>query len=200
MTEGTHTLTPAIRTSSRGFTLIEMLVVVAVIVIITATVLANNNKFGGVVQLQNLAYDIALSTREAQVYGVSTLHFHSTFNSPFGVHYDLSSPLQYTIFADAVNTNGVYDSGENLQTTNITRGYQISQLCVTPNGGSEDCTATKLDITYQHPEPDAYIRANGQATLYRAARIVVSSPRGDTMSVSLDSNGEISVGQGTSGN
>ena len=55
----------------RGFTLIELLVVVAIIVVITGLILANSNKFGGQTMLQNLSYDIALSLREAQVYGIS---------------------------------------------------------------------------------------------------------------------------------
>jgi len=188
--------------SSSAFTLIEMLVVVAIIVVITGTVLANNSKFGGVVQLQNLAYDIALSTREAQVYGVSVLRFGTSFTAAFGVHYDISNAADsktYTIFADVTDTantgtpDGIFQTSEIVQQTDITRGYYIGQLCVTL-AGVEDCSPTSVDITYNHPEPDAYIRAGGNpSTLYEKARIVVMSPRGDQMSVEIENNGQISV-------
>lgn len=180
--------------AQRGFTLIEMLVVVGVMIVITAVVVANNVKFGGTILLQNLAYDIALSTRESQVYGMSVLRFGSEFNSPFGVHFDksITNNKLYFIFAD-VNESNSYDSGEILQSTTITGGYFISGLCVTPVSGPEDCSPTVLDIIYKHPEPDAYIFANGQATQYQSARVTVSSPRNDSIGIWVEANGQISV-------
>ena len=204
--------------SGAGFTLIEMLVVVGIIVIVTSTVLANNSKFGGTILLQNLAYDIALSSREAQIYGVSVRRFTTSFTAPFGMHFDVStlqSSQAYTIFADAGATgggNGHYDCAspgtsdcELVQTTNITRGFYIGQVCVTPATGNEDCTNKILDIIYKHPEPDAYIYAcatsatcGSPGTQYARARIVVMSPRGDTMNICVDLNGQISVHNGSS--
>ena len=190
--------------SSRGFTLIEMLMVVAIIILITAATLANNAKFGGAVLLQNLAYDIALSVREAQVYGISVHRFNNSFTAPFGMHFDTTGGNQYVyvLFADAGASgpgNGLYDSDELVQSTNITRGYYIAQLCTSPTNGAEVCGHTTLDVTYQHPEPDAYIRADGDtaAPLYQSARIVVAAPRGDTMNICLGRNGDISVHGGT---
>jgi len=184
---------------SRGFTLIEMLLVVAIIVVVTSVVLANNNRFGGTVQLQNLAFDIALSTREAQIYGVSVLHFksgaNSSFTAPFGVHFDITNNnnTMYLIFADAVTEDGHYTTGELLTSTNIGRGFFIGDLCVTPSSGTEDCSISKLDVVYKHPEPDAYIRVDDQPEVNVRARIVVMSPRGDEMSIHVESNGQISV-------
>jgi type II secretory pathway pseudopilin PulG len=193
--------------SGAAFTLIEMLVVVGIIVVVTTTVLANNSKFGGVILLQNLAYDIALSTREAQIYGISVRRFQSSFNSAFGVHYDLTgnNDKTYTIFSDSVGVeNGHYEcpqpgttNCELVQSTSITRGFYIGDLCVT-TGGTEDCSPTTLDIVYKHPEPDAYIRIGTSATLYERARVVVMSPRGDSMNICVDLNGQISIHSGAS--
>src|SRR3989338_11714059 len=75
--------------AARGFTLIEMLVVIAVMAIVTGVMLANNGRFGGQVLLQNLAYDIALTLRHAQVYGISVLRFEATasYAPGFEVHF-----------------------------------------------------------------------------------------------------------------
>jgi hypothetical protein len=184
-----------------------MLVVVAIIIIVTSTVLANNAKFGGTILLENLAYDIALSTREAQIYGVSVARFNASgstvFTSPFGVHFDKTSGNNkvYVIFADAVSVNRHYDAGELLTSTQITRGYYIADLCTT-DSGTETCNRSTLDIVYKHPDPDAYI-CQGTDTctgaspqLHQRARIVVASPRGDTTNICVDLNGQISVHTG----
>ena len=43
----------------KGFTVIELLVVTAIIVIVTALVLSNHAKFGSIVVLERLAYQVA---------------------------------------------------------------------------------------------------------------------------------------------
>src|SRR3989344_1409035 len=53
---------------TKGFTLIELLVVSAIVVMLATVILSSHGKFGGQVLLQNFAYDVALSIRQAQVY------------------------------------------------------------------------------------------------------------------------------------
>jgi prepilin-type N-terminal cleavage/methylation domain-containing protein len=193
---------------SKGFTLIELLVVTAIIVLISSVVLANNNRFGGVVLLQNLAYNIALSIRQAQVYGISTARFQSTsnFSAGYGMHFDLSSPDTYLLFADAITPNGMYDcpqpqtdNCELVQSTNISNGYGINQLCVTASSGAENCSVQKLDVLFKRPEPDAWISADGTSctldntACQEGARIVLIAPSGDIMNVTVEANGQISV-------
>ena len=62
------------------------MVVTAIFVILSAVVLANNSRFGNVIVLQNLAHDISLSVREAQVYGIAVRRYDplsgpGTFNT-----------------------------------------------------------------------------------------------------------------------
>lgn len=195
-----------------GFTLIELLVVCGIIAVITAIMLANNNKYGGQVVLQNFAYDVALSIRQAQVYGISVQRFGSgasaSFANGYGMHFDTSLPstrTSYELFADAAGT-GIYTASENVPPSpyQIGRGYSIVRLCA-PAGTNSACeggtVVSKLDILFVRPEPDALIAADGiqcykTVTPCKAnARIVVQSPRGDTMSVSVESNGQIAVDQ-----
>jgi prepilin-type N-terminal cleavage/methylation domain-containing protein len=189
--------------ANRGFTLTELIVVVAIITVVTSVVLASNSKYGGSVLLQNLAYDVALSVRQAQVYGISVRSFGaSNFSVGYGMNFDVSSPISqttYILFADLAGT-GVYNPNyipsENVPPSPYTigRGYFISKLCAPAGTDSSTCTPVqKLDILYKRPEPDAIIRANGNSTKQSSGRIVLKSPRGDTLSVVVSATGQISV-------
>lgn len=189
--------------TKKGFTLVEMLVVIGVMILVSGIVLANNNRFGGVVLLQNLAYDIALSIRQAQVYGIAVQRFNSSFTSAYGMHFqvDAGSQSTYVLFADALAPeNGFYDcpqpgttNCELVQSTTIATGYRVSQLCVTPPGGSENCSVTSLDVTFKRPEPDAYIRSSAGSAINESGEIHVMSSRGDVKVISVQANGQISV-------
>lgn len=195
------------RDLSRGFTLIELLVVTGIIVVVSSVMLVNNGRFGGVVQLQNLTYDVALTIRQAQVYGISVARFgSSTFSAGYGVHFDTSSPKTYVLFADIYplppDQNGLYDpgQGELVATTDITRGYAIQSLCTPAGADSATCTrVTTLDMLFVRPEPDAWISGPDTSCLLQSgscqgsARITLVAPRGDTMSVVVDASGQISV-------
>lgn len=190
---------------SRGFTLIELLVVTGIIVVISTIVLANNGRFGGVTLLQNLSYDMALSIREAQVYGISVASFRTNqtnvFTAGYGVQFDLSSPTTYVLFADVAN-KGTFDpsndAAEIVSTTAISGGYTMYGLCV-PASTTGDCNITKLTIAFKRPEPDAWISAGdtlckyGTGSCAESAIILLRSPRGDTMGVAVYANGQISV-------
>lgn len=188
--------------TNRGFSLIELLVVIGILVVVTSLTLTNNSRFGGSVLLQNLAYDIALSVRQAQVYGISVYSFGaSNYSVGYGMHFDISSPTTYVLFAD-VDKNGIYDQGELVEATNIGRGYKIKSLCAT-RGINEQCLNT-MDILFKRPEPDAHITArnsNGQSCIennnqcQESGRITIESPRGDELNVVVEATGQISVQQ-----
>jgi prepilin-type N-terminal cleavage/methylation domain-containing protein len=196
------------RVCSAGFTLIELIVVVSILVIITTVMLANHARYGSSVILQNLAYDVALSIRQAQVYGISVARYGTTtesrFDRGFGMHFN-SNATQYVLFADVFAQNGVYDSNEQVNISSITNGYRISDLCATlPGSNVETCGYSNLDILYLRPEPGALISAGSDGvtscitvknSCQENARIIISSSRGDTMGVTVWGNGQISVQQ-----
>ena len=153
-------------------------------------------RFGGAITLRNLAYDIALSIREAQIYGISVRRFGtSDFTSGYGMHFRTSSPTSYILFADAITANGLYDgSGELVESIAIGRGFEITDICVVVGiESTETCGVSKLDILFERPEPDAQIRFDDGVSLNQRARIVLESPRGDTANVLVEATGQISV-------
>jgi type II secretory pathway pseudopilin PulG len=194
---------------SRGFTVIELLVVTAIIILLSGVILASSNRLGGRVLLQNLAYDVALSMRQAQVYGVAGRRDGSATYSPgFGMHFDMDQPKSYSLFSDTLTHDGIYEPTEDISPSpfNIGRGFVIKRLCAPAGTALLDCTpVSRLDILFVRPEPDAFISTEGTpfafdskdhvvgTAAFPSARIVLSSPRGDMMSVIVSSNGQINV-------
>jgi prepilin-type N-terminal cleavage/methylation domain-containing protein len=198
--------------SGRGFSLIELIVVAGIISVVSGMMLASNSRFGGAITLKNLAYDVAISIRQAQVYGISVARFGAgTFSAGYGIHFSRVDSTHYVLFADAAVENGLYNVGglpgeqELVAETTIDLGYSVSDLCITDQTDTETCGLSELDIFFKRPEPDAYINANGAPLSFDSdgrvistnlpiqARIVLSSPRGDTVSVVVEATGQIAV-------
>jgi type II secretory pathway pseudopilin PulG len=193
--------------------MLELLTVIAIVGILTTMVLGNYNAFGGQIILRTLAYDMALSLREAQTYGVSVRRSEvSAFSSGYGIHYDTTQKNTYTLYTDAyVQSNSVSsvagpgggdglfrDPREEVRVFRFQNGYGIKQICVTTT--SETCYPAgigaelhTLDILFKRPEPDAQIRLDDTPAPIRNARIELVSPRGNTRSVLIEITGQISV-------
>lgn len=180
----------------------------AIFVVLSGVVLANNARFGNVIILQNLAHDIALSIRQAQVYGIAVRRcdpsvtdlcdeIQQQFEVAYGVHFSKESSA-FELFVD-VDNNGSYDDGETVLATDIAGGYLIEDLCTTPSdGGGEDCSHEELDIVFRRPEPDACINGtfdeDGDCVSPEGrARITVVAKSDDAATVIVESTGQISV-------
>jgi len=188
---------------SRGFSMIELVVTTGIMVIITTIVLVNHSAFGGNILVGALAYDVGLSIRQAQVFGLSVREFGTgtgVFDVGYGVHFDINDATNYQIFAD-IDKNNTFNVGDGTQEVfSIGRGFSIARICATTVASIELCSGTDnvstVDITFIRPDPDALIRINGEtATVYQSARIVVSSPRGTEREVVVESTGQISISQ-----
>jgi len=181
-----------------GFTLIELLVVVGILVMISGIILTNHAKFGGQIILRNLTYDIALSIREAQVYGISARSFlNAQFASGHGVYFSFSEGNNLFFLYTDLDNNGFFTSvgTEWVETFSIGKGYEIDRLCIPTGPTTENCAVTELDILFKRPEPDAIIRGSVGSgfTQYDRARIVLVSPQGKKLSVLVETTGQISV-------
>jgi prepilin-type N-terminal cleavage/methylation domain-containing protein len=171
-------------TSQQGFTLVELLVTLSVFTVISALTLANYPKFNNQTAITGLAQQIAISIREAQVYGVAVKNASSTASivSPnvypaYGIFFATTSvgttyggATSYSIFFDRVTSNGVApyfrpmgdnyfsDSGELVETVKIQNGSKIVSICGVPTNGSTCDTAYSAFVVFRRPNPDAIIK------------------------------------------
>jgi Tfp pilus assembly protein FimT len=188
-------------------------VVITIVAVISVLVLARYGQFNGQVLLRNLAYDIALSVRQAQVYTISGKAGSTTNGVQYGVYFrKVSTITQYTLFGDN-NGNGAYDAGEEVEVLTVRSGYSIKDFCGDPASGVSDCangvattaypsvnsSLSSMTIMFKRPDPDAYIKVVGTAPLatgYKQARIIARSPTGDTRTITISITGQIAIEQG----
>jgi prepilin-type N-terminal cleavage/methylation domain-containing protein len=195
--------------SNRGFTIFEMMISVAIMVIITTVIASNQSSYTSGASLKNVANDLSLSMRQAQVYGISVKEVTpglEEFTVGYGMAFDLTAaPVgddkSFIFFADR-DVDGKYDdtwdcplggTSECLDKTVLTAGNHISDLCIIDALG-ENCEGiTSLDISFARPAIEAKISYNGGSPGVRGARIELSSLDGKTNSVVVYSTGQISV-------
>lgn len=91
-----------------GFSLVEMMVVLAIITIITSVVLTGQTNFNKTILLTDTAYQVATSIREMQSFGISSRRYKAgatdVQNSPYGIHVDSVNNNKFILFADTSNT------------------------------------------------------------------------------------------------
>lgn len=183
----------------RGYTLVELITVLAIVLVLSSLVLAGHNNFQGNILLSNLAYDVALSIRQAQTYGLGVREATiagSSFDTAYGIHFEDGEQSSYVLFAD-LDRDFVYDGGsETVEVFSIPRGYGIEKFCSTPSSSAEKCNGSAinyLDIMFNRPEPEALIRSNIGSDQYESARIVIRSSKGTGRGVIVVTTGQITV-------
>lgn len=204
---------------TRGFTLLELVVSIAIMLGIIAMVFSNQNTYTEGASLKNLANDIGLSLRQAQIYGISVKALPNTedFTGAFGIDFNLTSGAgsntMYLFFADRGVQDGYYNytgnwadcptggTSECLQKMTTSTGNLINSLCPIDSNDLPVCSAgvTRADITFLRPETSANIvlfaAGGGQISIspYRGVEINLTSVSGGTRSVRVYNTGQISV-------
>lgn len=205
----------------RGFSLAELMVVLAIIIIITTITMVSHTNFNKTLLLTNTAYTVALSAREAQSYGLSSRRFSTSYNAGYGLYFTGSAGT-YKLFSDVLSTaskpgwcltgtvgtpdakpgNCIYDSSsEDLKTYTLNRGYTISDVCGTDTGLTKRCISTgylsSVSIVFMRPNTDTIITgrtSTGTAVKLSCATIRIKAP-GSTNEkcVLISTVGQISV-------
>lgn len=161
----------------------------AILGIVTGLMLFQYRQFDSQLLVRNLAYEIALTIREAQTLGIGVRGSAGVFSQAHGVHF--APGTTYFLFRDT-NDSGQYDSGDTiLNTYTVERKSTISNLCVgsAPLSGSE-CGRSTLDIMFERPDPDAFFYPSPTAS---AAQITVRSSTGITRMIDVTATGQVSI-------
>jgi prepilin-type N-terminal cleavage/methylation domain-containing protein len=189
-----------------GFTLVELLVTITIFVILTGVVLFSQSRFNSTIFLTNLAYDTALTIRQAQTFGINIKEFNGASKFlPYGVHFDIDHPDSFILFADNTYEDldnpgegkykgdpGVCEVEKGCVTRyNITRGNKIGDLCIDAN----TCGLSSIDIVFIRPNPDAIIRSSRSGSLNSESegRVILTAPDGSTRTVRVSQTGLIEI-------
>ena len=193
--------------STRGFTLAELLVTMSVFTLLSVVVLVNFRKVDNSLVLQNVAHQVALVIRKAQISGISVAGFGSGASEIFpsyGVNFNTASPTTFTLFADR-NGNNVFDGTcpgvtcERVQGYTLLKGYTIKSLLGNLKTSSPGVAVNPLNITFTRPNPDACFKRTAvgllcpSGSLYSDADIIIQSISGATKTITIWRTGQISI-------
>ncbi len=170
---------------NRGFTLIEMIVVLAIIVIITGIVIFNVGTERQNSVLLRSAQKLSLDLRRAQNYALSSKSF-KTLGVPcgWGVHFNGMGSTSYIIFADmasdvdCLNRDSIRASNgsEDFEFANFETGVTISSL-----------SNNLSDVVFIPPDPIVNFTPN-----QTSASIVLINKNGATRTININKTGFIS--------
>jgi len=200
-------------TSGAGFTLVELMVVLAIIVVISGIVLSSQSSFNKSLILANTAYDIGLTLRSAQTFGLSSRAAAADASVGYGLHFQTGTTDSYILFADTAGGTScagmppdckpgdhVYTSGVDappVQTYELGNNMRVSDFCAL-SGGSWSCSAggglSSLDIVFARPNPDPFMSANGSYSPVfpvTKACITITSSQGGARFITVAESGQI---------
>lgn len=196
-----------------GFTLVEMIVVIAIFGIVTVVVLANLPVFRDRTSLDLVAQEVAIHLRGAQVFGAGgRVGATATTERPtYGIHFTETTSGQavFKLFRDIPDSTGegnnAFDEGtgkcspgnflgdnddcELEQTYTVSKGFRIYKITV------DGTNANEVDVLFTRPKLEPVIAVNGNAELHpEFAEIIIQSLRTqECRNVKIWNNGQIAV-------
>jgi prepilin-type N-terminal cleavage/methylation domain-containing protein len=194
---------------SGGFTLTELLVVMAIATIMMTVLVIQQSEWNDRLSVNTQAYELALMIRQAQIYSLGvredlTGSLGDKFNVSYGVYLNQSSSSQYIFYADR-DGDRKYDSGEALETKTFIRGVLIDRFCGLNPGGQERCSPDAgnidtLHISFLRPNLGANIfllnnGGNQSSSVNPPAIIYLKSPKNKLYKVRVETNGQVSITQ-----
>lgn len=183
-----------------GFTLMEMVVVVAIFAIITGIVVANIPQLRNKISIDLVAQSIALNIRGAQVYGIGTRQVDNVTPAAYGIHFSQNEEQSFILFysetSDDAYGGSVDCSVDDVQCVEkyALNGAYIESVCL----GNGPCSnpPDEMDILYVRPSSEATFFANGvvQNNIDKVSVNACSTVNvGECRLIEVWRNGQISV-------
>ncbi|TRZ77965.1 type II secretion system protein [bacterium] len=166
----------------KGFTLFEMLVVLAIVGMLTVSMLLNRGQTETRAQLFNAAKEIALAVREVEGLTMTTLEEGASIPCGFGVFFQYSSQdslnaytASHKIFYENTtesdcfgNVDMIYGSvlGNEVETDKITKDFNSQGVVISDikaggvsvfNNPGGDLFTSEVSLFFVPPEPIIYI-------------------------------------------
>lgn len=193
-------MNPSTTLGARGFTLIEVVVVIGVIAFIATITLISFPQFSERVGIEQEAGKLVLALRKAQSYALAVREFQpgSSLFPAYGVNVSMNNPLQYIIFGDPNVTNRFENFlNEAVETVAVEKRVSISRIC----GNSQSipqgsCALSSADIVYVRPAPTIVLTGvdSGISALYNDIKVILRSFDGSIeKNVIIWSTGQISI-------
>lgn len=179
-------------------TYVELIVVLSIFSIMTSIVLFNYGGFQEKVDIKVLANDIAMKIVEAQKSALSgelPLSSPANWKPSYGLYFDPSSPKQFIYFADLNNPSNGYDTGEALDTINITKNNSISRIDSYAGTTLLQQITNPLSITFTRPDSGAIFTSSGLLPGLEYIQITIISPSSITSCIDVYPSGRIQLNQ-----
>ena len=189
------------QTLQKGFTVLELLVVVTIMAIITSIVLFNNRDLNSSILVSNTAYEMNLLIREAQAYGLGVRGTGDTANAfsyAQGVYFDLSTPDKVILFSDK-DGNGTFtaNSNEEIQVYMLDskRAGTILSICKPSGTGACDALGVAVSVLFKRPNPESIFKtSNGSTNGPVVINTGFAGSQGMCRSIIIQKTGAVQVG------
>lgn len=161
-----------------------MLVVLAIITILTAIILTSQSSFNRTLILDNTAYDIGLTVRSTETYGISSQSVGGINNIGYGLDFESSNQNAFVLFGDTYPSLGQgnqsfchsmpngssapnaipgdcrYEATHDTTISSFTvaNGIKIDSLSV-QSSTNEWVPVSTLDIVFARPNAEPFISA-----------------------------------------
>ncbi len=196
----------------RGFTLVEIIVVVGIVALIAAVALANFPAFRGRLALDRQAGTLALGLRTAQQFSTGVRRFEgytfTTSDKPascselfeaqfpaYALSIDMADPNQYRIVADP-DCDRISDTfpGDTISENALENNVHIQELCTNIDNGTSCNDVGKLDVWFIRPSPTVLFTVDGTPDpSVSSAKIIMGLDDGSRRSVVIRTTGQISI-------
>ncbi|OGF74443.1 hypothetical protein A3J56_00400 [Candidatus Giovannonibacteria bacterium RIFCSPHIGHO2_02_FULL_46_20] len=193
-----------IKKTSRGFTLVELVVVIGIVSLISTVTLANFPNFRDRIALNKESGKVAAALRNAQSFSLGVRQFASfpgpqgacdeVFQSNFpsyGVSFTAGDSAYY-LFGD-VNCNVGRDEGaEEVESFILEGGVRIQEICVDIDDETPTCGVPWTDVVYARPFPQ--VKISSEAGSHASVQLNLQSRDGATgRHVIIRNTGQVSV-------
>jgi len=142
--------------NKRGFTLMEMLIVLGIIALFSGLIMMNYGGQNQRLRLRTTAQDAVGDLRRVQNFSVSTrIEGTDVPNGGYGIRFDKAAN-SYIIFSDTSDpANKIFDTGEEIETKLLNSDLEISDINISSLG-----SVNALEVVFVPPDPVTYINAS----------------------------------------